>query len=74
MIDDDTQYDFQMINTASVIVGTDREDVLTRIQRVWAPIQPVWQIKERWYQLFGLWNIADLADLEENMIYNMVED
>jgi len=33
MIDDDTQYDFQMNNTASVIFGTDREDVLARIQR-----------------------------------------
>ena len=33
MVDDEIHYDFQLNNTESVIVGTDREEVLERIQR-----------------------------------------
>jgi hypothetical protein len=33
IVDDEIHYDFQLNNTESVIVGTDREEVLARIQR-----------------------------------------
>jgi hypothetical protein len=33
IVDDEIHYDFQLNNTASVIVGTDRDEVLDRIQR-----------------------------------------
>jgi hypothetical protein len=33
IVDDEIFYDFQLNNTESVIVGTDREEVLERIQR-----------------------------------------
>jgi hypothetical protein len=33
IVDDEIYYDFQLNNTESVIVGTDREEVLERIQR-----------------------------------------
>jgi hypothetical protein len=33
IVDDEIFYDFQINNTESVIVGTDREEVLERIQR-----------------------------------------
>ncbi|MGN6346692.1 MAG: hypothetical protein ACTHME_03215 [Candidatus Nitrosocosmicus sp.] len=33
IVDDEIFYDFQLNNTKSVIVGTDREEVLEKIQR-----------------------------------------
>jgi hypothetical protein len=33
IVDDEIHYDFHLNNTESVIVGTDREEVLERIQR-----------------------------------------
>ena len=33
IVDDDIHYDFQINTTESVIVGTDRDEVLERIQR-----------------------------------------
>jgi hypothetical protein len=33
IVDDEIHHDFQLNNTESVIVGTDREEVLDRIQR-----------------------------------------
>ena len=33
IVDEEIYYDFQLNNTESVIVGTDREEVLERIQR-----------------------------------------
>jgi hypothetical protein len=33
IVDDEIHYDFQLNNTESVIVGTDREEVLARIRR-----------------------------------------
>ncbi len=33
IVDEDIFYDFQLNNTESVILGTDREEVLERIQR-----------------------------------------
>jgi uncharacterized protein YlzI (FlbEa/FlbD family) len=33
IVDEEIYYDFQLNNTESIIVGTDREEVLTRIQR-----------------------------------------
>ncbi|MGN6628781.1 MAG: hypothetical protein ACTHKJ_02780, partial [Candidatus Nitrosocosmicus sp.] len=32
IVDDEILYDFQLNNTESIIVGTDREEVLERIQ------------------------------------------
>ena len=34
IVDDEISYDFQLNTTESVIVGTDREEVLSRIQRI----------------------------------------
>jgi hypothetical protein len=33
IIDEEIYYDFQLNNTESIVVGTDREEVLARIQR-----------------------------------------
>jgi hypothetical protein len=33
IVDEEIYYDFQLNNTESIIVGTDREEVLERIQR-----------------------------------------
>jgi len=43
IVDDEIFYDFQLNTTQSVIVGTDRDEVLARIQRRF----------ERQYDLYG---------------------
>jgi hypothetical protein len=33
IVDDEIHYEFQLYNTESIIVGTDRDEILDRIQR-----------------------------------------
>src|SRR5689334_15719629 len=54
IVDEEIHYDFQLNNTESVIVGTDREEVLERIQRGF----------ERQYNQYGRIKKDDIKSLD----------
>ncbi|MGN6624869.1 MAG: hypothetical protein ACTHKK_12060 [Candidatus Nitrosocosmicus sp.] len=54
ILDEEIHYDFQINNTESVIVGTDREEVLDRIQRGF----------ENQYNLYGKLKGQDIKALD----------
>ena len=54
IVDDEIHYDFQLNNTESVIVGTDRDEVLDRIQRGF----------ERQYNQYGKLKKEDIGSLD----------
>src|SRR3954471_5311847 len=54
IVDDEIFYDFQLNTTESIIVGRDREEVLTRIQRGF----------EYQYQLYGNLKKEDIKTLD----------
>ncbi|MGN6347994.1 MAG: hypothetical protein ACTHKC_09965 [Candidatus Nitrosocosmicus sp.] len=56
--DDEIFYDFQLNNTESVIVGTDREEVLDRIQRGF----------ENQYKLYGKLKKEDIKFLDHETL------
>ena len=54
IVDEEIFYDFQLNTTQSVIVGTDREEVLDRIQRGF----------ENQFNLYGKLKKEDIQDLD----------
>jgi hypothetical protein len=54
IVDEEILYDFQLNNTESVIVGTDREEVLDRIQRGF----------ERQFKQYGKLKREDIKSLD----------
>jgi hypothetical protein len=54
IVDDEIFYDFQLNTTESVIVGTDREEVLERIQRGF----------ENQYHIYGILERKDIKALD----------
>jgi hypothetical protein len=54
IVDEEIHYDFQINNTESVIVGTDREEVLERIQKGF----------ERQYNQYGRLKRDDIKSLD----------
>jgi hypothetical protein len=53
-VDDEIFYDFQLNTTESVIVGTDREEVLAKIQRGF----------ENQYNLYGKLKREEIKDID----------
>jgi hypothetical protein len=56
IIDEEIYYDFQLNNSESIIVGTDREKVLARIQRGF----------EYQYNAYGIIKKEDIGALDYN--------
>ncbi len=56
IVDEEIYYDFQTNNTESVIVGTDREEVLARIQRGF----------EYQFRAYGKLSEEDIPDMDYN--------
>ncbi|MGN6347105.1 MAG: hypothetical protein ACTHME_05320 [Candidatus Nitrosocosmicus sp.] len=58
IVDEEIHYDFQLNNTESVIVGTDRDEVLERIQKGF----------ENKYKLYGKLKKEDIKSLDYNTL------
>jgi hypothetical protein len=58
IVDEEIYYDFQLNNSESLIVGTDREEVLARIQRGF----------EYQYNAYGRIKKEDIGSLDYNTI------
>ncbi len=54
IVDEEIHYDFEINNTESVIVGTDRKEVLERIQTAF----------ERQYKIYGKLKRADIRAVD----------
>ena len=63
IVDDEIFYDFQLNTTKSVIVGTDRDEVLEKIQRGF----------ENQYNLFGKLKREDLLFLSLRLSHFILE-
>ena len=63
MVDDEIFYYFQLNTTQSVVVETDRKEVLENSKRIWKSILYIWQFKARGYQGFRLWNYAGMEKI-----------
>jgi hypothetical protein len=58
IVDDEIHYDFQTNNTESVIVGTDRDEVLDRIQRGF----------EYQFKLYGKLKREDIGSIDHDTL------
>ena len=68
-MDDEIFYDFQLNTTESVVDGRDRGGFGENLNRIWAPIQSIWQTKARRYQSTRLWNYAGMEKIAKTQRY-----